>query len=150
MNCRQCGKELPITFGGRRVFCSEECLNAYYGRKPKKKEKKQCEHCGIDLPKGRTKYCSKKCSDAAFSKMNRKNKICEVCGKELVERQKFYCSPECAKEARRSNKNEQCRKPKSEPKKKGRPKKVVSVVEICKRAKEEGLTYGQYVGKYGM
>ena len=78
MKCRQCGNELPITFGKRRVFCSKECLEAFYGIKARKKKKKKCEICGKDLPAGRSKYCSPECSAVSFGKKNRKKTTCEI------------------------------------------------------------------------
>ena len=29
-------------------------------------------------------------------------------------------------------------------------KKVMSITEVCKRAKKEGISYGEYVKKYGV
>ena len=72
--------------------------------------------------------------------------------------QKAYCSAECRRKAKTKYENEyhkdQYKKPKAEvreaPKKRGSPKKRLSIADINKLAKEKGLNYGQYVAKYGL
>jgi predicted nucleic acid-binding Zn ribbon protein len=119
--CRKCGKEIKVVFGGRRVFCSDECCKAWYK-----------EHGRI-------------------------HKNCLICGKPLTGTNKKYCSAECRYQAQlqrqRSANLIEYKKPKAEatpPKKRGRPKKKQSLADINKLARAEGLTYGQYVGKYGL
>lgn len=62
--------------------------------------------------------------------------ICKHCGKEFVRQaaRQIYCSAECRLAKRSFNYAE--------------PKKINAVVEIAKKAKAEGLSYGQYVSKY--
>lgn len=56
-----------------------------------------------------------------------------VCGKEFWgTRTQQYCCPEC-------------RVPRYIPKRKPNPKKVCTLDEIVKKAKEHGMSYGQYV-----
>lgn len=84
----------------------------------------------------------------------------EICGKALTGRQRSYCSSECRRQAIKKQKAEyrkaydvQFKKPKAEattPKKRGRQKKTDPIAEINAKARAEGLTYGQYVGKYGL
>lgn len=64
-HCKYCGKEIPISFGNRRVFCSDECSKAYYKRASRKN--KICEICGGDLVGNQRKYCTD-CKAKARSK----------------------------------------------------------------------------------
>lgn len=56
MQCRQCGKEIKITFGRRKVFCSDECSKAFY-----RKGEQHCVVCGEVLSGRRRSYCSDEC-----------------------------------------------------------------------------------------
>lgn len=115
--CKHCGKEFPISFNGRRVFCSDNCFNTYYKRFPKK------------------------------------NKTCAICGGALDGRQRKYCD-KCKKIANNNRANEynkdQYKKPQAEatPKKRARPKKFLSLAELERLARAEGLTAGQYCVKH--
>jgi predicted nucleic acid-binding Zn ribbon protein len=121
MKCKYCGKDIPVNFK-YRVYCSRECSSAFYNRKGK--QNTECIICGKPLPPLRRSYCSDECA--------RRSKIC---------REEEY------------NK-EQYKKPKAEeqkkPKKRGRPKKNSTLAGINELARAEGLSYGQYVGKYGL
>lgn len=74
--------------------------------------------------------------------------ICKECGKECV---RTSNSQKVCVDCRKKVKYGQyCKsEPQSTSKKGGRKKKALSIVEICELAKAEGLTYGQYVTKYG-
>lgn len=120
-----------------------------------------CQYCGNKFKyrfRSSEKFCSKNCCNLYHQNKNRKHRICVVCGNELTGHQRSYCSDKCrtsAKVARQMELNSvEYKKPKAEvkeePKKRGRPKKKLSLVEICKLAREEGLNYGQYVAKYGL
>lgn len=105
-------------------------------------EEIKCPVCGEMFIKGRyKKYCSTKCRKKDY---NQRFKIklyfqCEYCGIGFKEgRENPYCSEECKN--KHSNK---------QTKKRGRKKKVLSLAEINQRARAEGLTYGQYIVKYG-
>ena len=55
------------------------------------------------------------------------------CGKEFLgTRNQQYCCPEC-------------RVPRYIPKRNANPKKVCTLEEVIKQAKEHGMSYGQYV-----
>ena len=76
----------------------------------------------------------------------RVNKKCSRCGLMMknVHPQRKYC-PECAKDVQREISkqfNQEKRKTKI------RKQSTTDIVEINKRARQEGLTYGQYVAKY--
>lgn len=89
---------------------------------------------------------------------------CPVCGKMFARERKKpnqrYCSLDCSKKAELESKRISARQNKSlihhrsiEPPKKPKKKKksnMKSIAEIDRLAKEEGLTYGQYVAKYGV
>lgn len=89
---------------------------------------------------------------------------CPICGTMFVREPRKpnqrYCSFDCSKKAELESKKLSAQQNKSlithrsiEPPKKPKKKKksnMESIVEIDRLAKEEGLTYGQYVGKYGV
>lgn len=124
--CKQCGKE--ITADGRKLFCSEDCQNIFYGKKEIKKTKtinislgeiRQCKYCGKDFVVGayqNQKYCNPKCKKKYHKSVEmEKNKnirkaqrlsepkICVHCGKEFfnIYVNKQYCSDECKTVANR-------------------------------------------------
>ncbi len=108
-------------------------------------EEKKCPVCGEALkPKsGQITYCSKECRNKNSAEQRKKPKTnysCEWCGASLPKGSTVkYCSEDCESRAT-GNK---------EPKKRGRKKKVLSLTEINKLAQAKGLTYGQYIAKYG-
>lgn len=80
--------------------------------------------------------------------------VCKCCG-ELFKAPSFhysYCSDECRRKKRNKNgvayqkENHGAVRYKASMKK----NKKLTIQEICKRAKAEGLSYGKYVGKYGL
>lgn len=122
MKCRMCDKEIKIGFK-RKIFCSKKCSDLFYGYKTDRKTN------------------------------------CVICGKPLTGRQRSYCSDECKrkgkiereiKEHKYEYKKPQAEEVKCEPKKRGRPKKKLSISEVNELARAEGLNYGQYVSKYGL
>jgi predicted nucleic acid-binding Zn ribbon protein len=105
-------------------------------------KEKICPICGNVLESNRKKYCSIECRNKAYIKSD-KPKIyysCEWCGVSLPkDSTNKYCSEDCERRATGYK----------EPKKRGRKKKVLSLTEINKLAQAKGLTYGQYIAKYG-
>lgn len=69
-------------------------------------------------------------------------KICEICGKEFTPRhhRQLYCTKECANESEKQNKIIRKRRPKVVYEKKNQ-----ELVEMTVKARELGMTYGQYV-----
>lgn len=116
-----------------------------------------CKYCGKEMQVSfrHRVFCSDECSKAYYKRASRKNKNCEICGGALVGNQRKYCSA-CKAIAKSKYEYEyhkdQYKKPKVEatPKKRGRRKKITPIAEINAKARAEGLTYGQYVGKYGL
>lgn len=119
-NCRYCGKEMKIGFDNRRVFCSDECSKAFYGRL--KRKNAICDICGKPLTGMQKKYCSDECAKKGFVKVRNEYK------KDLYKKPKAEEKPKA---------------------KRNRPKKVLSASEIETIARAEGLTYGKCVAKYG-
>lgn len=79
-----------------------------------------------------------------------KVKICPVCGREFVTERRRYCSEGCSREARIKNQKirnrELSRKPRPiSTKPRGKPEQVSSLQELARKAREAGMTYGQYV-----
>ena len=94
-----------------------------------------CKVCGQDFKKSKKSwvFCSDECRSKNKRKSNAKYEYeCECCHqifKSAIEGKKF-CS-------------ERCRKI-------GKKKKIMSIEEIAKAARKEGITYGEYVRKYGV
>ncbi len=61
--CKFCRKEFTPTTSASK-FCCDECRLEYY-RLKYRKSAGICETCGEVLPKGKKKYCSKKCFAAS-------------------------------------------------------------------------------------
>lgn len=106
----------------------------------------------------RSVYCSKECSEKhkkIMMKVGREHTHCVICGKYLTGHQKKFCSAKCRLEERRKYQDEyreNYKKPKAEekPKKRGRPKKVLTIAQINEMARAEGMNYGAYCAKYGL
>lgn len=112
MICLYCGKEFEqaAESGRPRKYCSGECC--YNADKDNKrihytgKREKVCRQCGKELPKNKTRFCSRECNQlynniktGAIHHDQILKKICPVCGKEFEtwKSQKLTCSPECSK-----------------------------------------------------
>jgi hypothetical protein len=115
---------------------------------------KKCKFCGNSFATRHSTqlYCCKSCSSQAFADLKAELATgeaithrlkCNFCGKPFTnKRRKSYCSNECRLMA-----NGRCARPKPKDKKAEKPK--VSIAEVCVLARQQGLTYGQYVAKYG-
>lgn len=123
-----------------------------------------CQHCGNEFKyrfRSTEKFCSTKCCHDYHRGIRRvnPNKVCAVCGKKITGHQTKYCSPECRYKGqleRQRGRYEQEYKSttteavEKQKKKRGRPKKKLSLADINNLARAEGLNYGQYVAKYGL
>ena len=137
MICLNCGKEFKITFGrSTRKFCCTDCCRKYHNEKIKQ------ERMRNKKPKPVIK---------------KEPKYCLICGKELPSNRVSYCSDECAYKGKVSwlskRHREEYKKPKAEelpkPKRKrGRPKKGISLEQAAKLAKKEGISWGEYYQKH--
>ena len=76
--------------------------------------------------------------------IQKKQKTCLICGTSFIGLvQQKYCCKECAMMAnKRSQQESQVRR--------RRKKANTSLNDIARKSKEEGLSYGQYVAKYGL
>lgn len=79
-----------------------------------------------------------------------KVKTCPICGREFVTERRRYCSESCSREARiedqKRRNRELNRKPRpASVKPRVRPKEESSLQELARKAREAGMTYGQYV-----
>jgi predicted nucleic acid-binding Zn ribbon protein len=144
-NCLHCGREFVKT-GNSQKYCSD-CGSGYH-RKYEELESATCKECGKEFsPSCPTMiYCSKECARnwhnrARAMKRKENKRYCVVCGALLTDyKHRRYCSEECKKKANRIKV--------FRPKRKA--KKMASLIDISAKANEEGLTYGQYVAKYGL
>lgn len=118
--CKLCGKDFKIRFRSNEVFCSEECCKAFHGIRAKKDL--YCVICGKKLSGKNKKYCGETCRRRAATLRNMEEM------KELSE-SKDVETPKVIK-------------------KKRKPK--LTLVQIAVEARKEGLSYGQYVAKYGL
>ena len=71
-----------------------------------------------------------------------KVRICPVCGREVTDRNRKYCCEECSKKGYIRN---QIRLKEEKEKRAGRQKRESSLQELARKAREAGMTYGQYV-----
>ena len=153
--CEHCGKTLPK---GRGRFCSKECSEKYFRELYRKS--RVCEICGKELTGRKRKYCSNECRMIANGVTE---KVCKVCGKPLPKNKLTYCSEECSKKAHKEYMREynekranelrgkpKARKPFPKKKRSTQEKNYLSFAEVCKRAREEGLSYGQCVARYNL
>ena len=92
------------------------------------------------------KYCSAKCRKTAAKQRKQKEIVerrltCAYCGAVFQSAKKRkYCCEECQRRA--------CGVLKRKPRERVKPK--LSIEEIAKLSREEGLSYGEYVKKYGL
>ena len=116
-----------------------------------------CLYCGKPLKitfGHQTKYCNTLCKKNYYSEKYKKNRgplYCKCCGNLLTGKQRKFCSEEC----KNSYNYGIYRNPvpvikAQEPKKRGRPKKMLSLAEVSALARKEGLTYGKYCEKHNL
>ncbi len=110
--CKKCNKYFFPSFNEQK-YCSQQCGSEAAALTMKNKiEKKKCIWCGDEFKNDWAhrykKYCSKKCSDAAWSRkyrarkknafveevpfdyiFKRDNGICQICGKKVLKKYKF-------------------------------------------------------------
>ena len=78
-----------------------------------------------------------------------RGKTCPICGSFFTGRpNKMYCSAECRIKASGKKQNEARKKPKQKVNECKEKIKSLSIEEVNRRARAEGLTYGQYMAKY--
>lgn len=119
---------------------------------------RQCKYCGKDMTiefGNRKSFCNDECYKKFYGVKKAKLVACEMCGKPLTGQRRTYCSDECQKKSKQSERYDEYKKPQATTypvivKKRGRPKKSTTLAGINELARAEGLTYGQYVGKYGL
>ncbi len=131
----------------------------------------KCAICGTPFEAYRNrKYCSKECAVRAAEETRIRQLrerggrtlgdiiICPTCGKNFLysSSRKRYCSVECQKKAQKTRIDEaipvQAASRKITQGDTVRPKKkrAKTMSEIAKAAREEHLSYGEYVVKYGL
>lgn len=161
--CLHCGKEF-VTANKRQKYCSTKCRIKHVNESQRsiraaglKDEIRNCECCGKAFtPKTvKSRFCCNECLQKALRQQQKEERLkrkalmrCEECGKPLGDyHSNRYCSKECSYEANKRKLRES--KP-AKPKTKKQTKPKMSFAEVCKRAGAEGLSYGQYVLKYGV
>ena len=96
-----------------------------------------CRTCGIKFKLDATHkvYCSAECRIEGEAKDNRRVHMCTclTCGTifRAVSDNIKYCSDKCDKSKQKTQ-------------------SILSVNEVARRAKEEGISYGEYVAKYNI
>lgn len=111
----------------------------------------KCKNCGVDMRIGwkrKRTYCSDECRKAYHSTRIVFN--CLICGNKLKGQQRQYCSDECKKKGKSKLQHERNKSiyKSVRIKSKVQHKPKMTVDEVVIKAREEGLTYGQYVAKY--
>lgn len=120
--CTRCGKPYIAKRKGSK-YCSFECGNEAYKEKMRihyvGKREKVCRFCGVELPKYKTRFCSKECAvkykrlqDGSCQSYEMVKKTCIVCGKEFeaYRQNRKTCSSECAKKRHSRNDPERDRR----------------------------------------
>ena len=102
-----------------------------------------CAFCQREFDKATSakKFCSMQCREDYNKKEKGKPKklVCKFCGETFESvRKRKYCSKKCAENY---NYNLKHKKP---------TKTCNSITEISIKARQEGLSYGAYVNKYGL
>ena len=123
--CIVCGNEFE-TFLSRQIICDNPECKAERHRQSLREYRERTEYDTV-------------------------KKICAVCGKEfetLNKRSKLTCSDECDKVYRYKKRTQKSASDYIYKRKTRKPK--TSLAEINRMAREEHLTYGQYVAKYGL
>lgn len=106
-------------------------------RDQKKEHTASCRTCGIKFKPDSTHkvYCSTECRIEGEAKDNRRIHMCTclTCGTifKAVSDNIKYCSEQCDKSKRKTQSK-------------------LSVIEVARRAKDEGMSYGEYVAKYNI
>lgn len=118
----------------------------------------KCKYCGKPFKPISVvqEYCSKECrlivnrerakaNQKKYREGSRTEKNCACCGNPFVvtTHSRIYCSEECYKSMKAILRK------KDKPKKKSK-KKVASLRDMAKEAREHGMTYGQYVAQIEM
>lgn len=132
--CKYCKKEF-VTHSNSQIFCKAECRNLFYSKE--QFAIKKCLGCGKEYKPNacNQQYCSIECRN------RKKPRFCLFCGSKLNGVQKKYCNSKCRNEYLKANKNTVTRK--------AIRRKKTSLADINKKARSEGLSYGQYMAKYG-
>ena len=115
----------------------------------------KCKQCGKEFKfrfRSNEIFCSEECCKAFHGIVRKKERFCVVCGEKLKFKQQKYCSDICRNKAatlRQMEKGlvEEKEVPKVVKKRK-KPKYTLDQVQAL--ARQEGLSYGQYVAKYGL
>ena len=104
------------------------------------KYSKKCEVCGkeFETEYKHQKYCCEICKrkrDYQRHLVGERIFVCRFCGKEFKSKKKCaYCSTQCRGRYRRNSKRPS-----------RAPKGALSLSEVARLAREQGLTYGQYM-----
>ena len=103
---------------------------------------KECKRCGkkFETDRNAKKFCSKQCR-IVYTYYGKKQTEweCASCGKMFYsERKRKYCKPDCSRQ--------NYIKPKPD---RTQTKPKHTLAELNALARSEGLSYGQYLSKYG-
>lgn len=127
--------------------------------------KKICEMCGKEFEAKikSAKYCSKNCGQKKWrmlntdiSKKTKEAAKCIVCGNEFKKLRKDHvcCSKKCSQKKYKESTKIRVAEWREKQKAKKKEPKPVSLhkarADIAIAARAEGLSYGQYVAKYGL
>lgn len=148
--CEQCGSEFTPKCRGQKYctgLCYEMAMEAKgieesQVRRVPKNPKAICPECGKEFERtyNAQRFCSAECRQKYSNKKSTLFHLnCAWCGKAFTyDRKKRYCSEECKLIANNKKK----------PIKRKAPSMTAG--EIGAMARQEGLSYGQFVAKYGL
>lgn len=120
-----------------------------YEKKPA--EERFCVQCGKRFMQPRARaYTCQPCVDYGARTLS--SRFCSRCGKKFVpvKGEYYFCSEECRGEEPKANREKVRVKSAADVKPKKQKEKKETLTSIQQKAHKEGLSYGQYVAKYGL
>lgn len=137
--CKHCGKEFASNKNAQK-FCNPICRATYFKDKKRKTDmsERECMQCGKKfIPKVyNQQFCSLECKNF------KRDRYCIYCGKKLTANKSKYCSVKCKNEYNKQGGCIVIHKGRKQ-------KKTNALADLNAKARAEGLTYGQYMAKYG-
>jgi len=109
--CKQCGKTIFYTRGGRKDFCSTKCHSDWYRDNAHLLEERECDFCGKNFtafPWQKRQYCSQTCAKKAYWQAHHKTPdICPICGKLFIKKRSSQqtCSRQCGAKLKKLHKH---------------------------------------------
>jgi hypothetical protein len=106
-NCRVCGCDINLEKrrGRPRLTCTTCSIMSEAAATCAALEATECGQCGVQFAPQRNgvRFCSRKCSHAAYRERRRQSWIAQMCcgcGVPIIGRARKYCTPDCSQQHR--------------------------------------------------